>query len=402
VPIYNIDGNDEWGDVTVNRRSQNGPPRVGLRPNGQGLDLNRDCMKAESPEMQAVLSRIYTTWDPDLMMDLHTTNGTRHGYALTYAPPLTPDTEAGVLAFARDELLPTVRRRMREKHGLETIDYGNASRRGDPAWYTFGVEPRYVTNYVGLRNRIAILSEATSYSTFPDRIEATRRFVEEVLHFVVERADDVVRLTREADAAVSARPLDPEGAPQLGLRFEMASRGREEVLLEKPEARPNPYRPVPVEEIHAVEMDVFDRFEATERATLPQAYVLPADLHGVLALLQRHGVVVEELPHGWSGSVETFQLEQVRRSNRPFQGHRLVELDGRWEVGERRLAPGTVLVRCAQPLGSLIFHLLEPRSLDGAAAWGLFDSALHEGVPYPIRRCLEPVTAPRNRLRSDR
>ena len=52
APIYNCDGNDKLGPCKINRSHQDGPDPVGDRPNGQGLDLNRDCIKAETPEMQ--------------------------------------------------------------------------------------------------------------------------------------------------------------------------------------------------------------------------------------------------------------------------------------------------------------------------------------------------------------
>ncbi|MEJ2218783.1 MAG: M14 family zinc carboxypeptidase, partial [Gemmatimonadota bacterium] len=87
APVYNADGNDAMGPVAQNRPSQNGPDSVGVRPDGLNLDLNRDYLKAEAPETRASLARVYDTWDPAVMMDLHTTDGTLHGYLLTYSPP---------------------------------------------------------------------------------------------------------------------------------------------------------------------------------------------------------------------------------------------------------------------------------------------------------------------------
>jgi hypothetical protein len=109
VPDYNPDGNDAFGPEATNRPEQNGPPRVGQRPDGLNLDLNRDYFKAEAPETRASLARIYATWDPALMVDLHTTDGTRHGYQLTYAPPLDPNAPPGPTAFVRDHMLPALR-----------------------------------------------------------------------------------------------------------------------------------------------------------------------------------------------------------------------------------------------------------------------------------------------------
>ena len=74
----------------MNRPEQNGPEIIGEGTNGQGLNLNRDFVKAEAPETRAALAAI-AAWDPDVFMDLHTTDGSFHGYALTYAPSLNPD-----------------------------------------------------------------------------------------------------------------------------------------------------------------------------------------------------------------------------------------------------------------------------------------------------------------------
>ena len=49
---------------------------------------NRDFVKAESPECRALLG-LFRRLDPYVFMDLHTTNGSNHGYHLTYAPSLS-------------------------------------------------------------------------------------------------------------------------------------------------------------------------------------------------------------------------------------------------------------------------------------------------------------------------
>jgi hypothetical protein len=125
APDYNADGNDALGPEAVNRSEQNGPALVGQRPDGLNLDLNRDYFKAEAPETRASLSRIYATWDPALMVDLHTTDGTRHGYQLTYAPPLDPNGPPGPMAFVRDQMLPALRQTLQEAHHEPIFDYGN-------------------------------------------------------------------------------------------------------------------------------------------------------------------------------------------------------------------------------------------------------------------------------------
>src|SRR2546430_6726273 len=138
APIYNADGNEKIS--TEHRRTQNGPPEgVGVRENGQGLDLNRDYMKLESPEARGLIANVLNRWDPLLSVDLHTTNGSYHGYALTYSPTLNPNASSDLIDFERHTLLPSIREQMREKHHKETYYYGNFVDQLNPekGWYTF-------------------------------------------------------------------------------------------------------------------------------------------------------------------------------------------------------------------------------------------------------------------------
>ncbi len=155
VPIYNTDGNDAWAAGSVNRPGQDGPAVVGRRANGLGLDLNRDYVKMEAPETRGAAALI-DAWQPDIFIDLHTTNGSYHGYALTYAPGLNPnDTPAN--AYIRDKFLPAIRQRMKSGHNLETFPYGNFRNQMPDSlvlgWETYDSRPRFGTNWTGLRGR---------------------------------------------------------------------------------------------------------------------------------------------------------------------------------------------------------------------------------------------------------
>jgi hypothetical protein len=396
VPDFNADGNEALGDGARIRPSQDGPDRVGQRANGAGLDLNRDAVKAQAPETRAVIGQVYRAWDPDVMLDLHTTNGTRHGYLLTYSPPLNPNTEPAVLAYARDALLPAVRGRLKNERGWALFDYGNVeSHGGARGWYTFGHEGRYVTNYVGLRNRVAVLSEAASFQPFRLRVEATLEFTRAVLDAIAREADRVRGLTRAADEAVTRWGSDPSKAPVLGVRFEFASRGVEPVPLETlPAGARVDHRKAPDPlTVKPEPLPVFDRFRPTRTAAFPAAYVVPENLTDVVALLRLHGVAVERLRAPWRGHAEVFQVAERVTARQPFQGGRLTRLEGRFESRDADAPAGAYLVRTAQPLGLLTFHLLEPEGLDGAAAWGLLDQALGAPGDYPILKVMTPVNA---------
>lgn len=380
VPNYNPDGNERWGDGRVKRRSQTGPDVIGDRTNGKDLDLNRDCMKAESPEMRAVLEHVYNAWDPDVVFDLHTTDGTRHGYGLTYSTPLHPNTHPGFLDYARGEFISRVRARLRSV-GLETFDYGNTGPvDGTTAWSTFGYEGRYVTNYSGLRGRMTILSEAMSYSPFDERVRDTIRFVRTCLDEIAKDAAKILGLSKSANEDLKNWSSNGK---ELGVRFKLASRGTEDVLLEKAPTEGERDRYGKITEISIARMPIYDRFQATRTAKMPAAYIVPASESRVIDLLLLQGVTVERFVLPWSGKVSTFRISEAHEASQAFQGHKLVRLEGAFSDSHAEVPVGDFLVRCSQPLGVLVFELLEPEALDGACAWG-FTSLPAIGTDFPF------------------
>ena len=72
VPVFNVDGHERIS--AWNRPNQRGPVHQGWRTTAQNRNLNRDYMKADTPEMQAML-RLLNEWAPALQLDLHVTDG---------------------------------------------------------------------------------------------------------------------------------------------------------------------------------------------------------------------------------------------------------------------------------------------------------------------------------------
>ena len=382
-PIYNADGNER---VTLtNRGRQHGPiGGMGQRPNAQGYDLNRDHMKLDSPEARSV-ARLFGEYDPHVAVDLHTTNGTRHAYHLTYSPPLHPNTPAGIDDFLREELLPHVTGEIRDKHGWEYYYYGNAFARGggEPAWYTFDHRPRFNNNYLGLRNRIAILSEAYSYASFEERVLATLYFVEEILDYVHERADEVRSIVADADAAsVVGDSLALRAVPE-------RSAAPVDILMGGTieEAHPLTGRPLLLrtDTQYVAPMYEYGTFAPTLLERVPEAYLVPADLEEILTRLVAHGIALEPAEAA-PVDVEAFRVDSVQTAEQPFQGHNEQTVFGRYESDRITPASGDMLARVDQPLGRLLFSLLEPQSDDGVANWGFLADRLRAGEVYPILR----------------
>ena len=383
APIYNADGNER---VTLtNRGRQHGPiGGMGQRPNAQGYDLNRDHMKLDSPEARSV-ARLFSQYDPHVSVDLHTTNGTRHAYHLTYSPPLHPNTPAGIDRFLRQGLLPNVTEAIRQDHGWEYYYYGNAfgPGGGERGWYTFDHRPRFNNNYIGLRNRIAILSEAYSYATFEERVLATLYFVEEILDYVNEHADEVRRIVAEADAAtVVGTSLALRAAPE-------RSPEPVDILMGAvtEEVHPLTGRPLLLRaDTQYVEaMYEYGTFAPALSERVPAGYLIPGDLQEVLTRLAAHGIVLEPAA-STTVDVEAFHIDSVRTAGRPFQGRNEQTLFGRYETATVTPSAGDMWARADQPLGRLLFSLLEPQSDDGFANWGFLADRLGAGAAYPITR----------------
>jgi hypothetical protein len=383
APIYNADGNEEIS--LRNRPGQYGPVTgMGERETALGLDLNRDNMKLDGAEARA-LAALLVEADPHVLIDLHTTDGTVHAYYLTYAPPLHPSTDPGIVGELRERWLPEVTETVRRRYGWEMFHYGNVpgtwGMRGEQGWYTFDHRPRFTTNYVGIRNRFGILSEAYAYASFEDRVRAHERFVEAVLDYAAAHAGRLRALAARADAAVG--PGDT-----IALRAEIARGDTITVLLGEAREVPNPYTGEPmrvrVESVRAERMPDYTAFRPVESTSLPAAWLIAPGREEPAARLRAHGIRFRTLASGGRVEVERFVVDSARTAEREYQSRRPRVLFGRWTRATVDLPDGTLVVPSSQPLGVLAGLLLEPRSDDGLAAWGIL--AEGEDGTFPVLR----------------
>ena len=129
----------------------------------------------------------------------------------------------------------------------------------------------------------------------------------------------------------------------------------------------------------------YGTFAPTLRQRVPRAYLIPGDLTDILTRLTAHGIAfepAETIPL----DVEAFHIDSVQTAERPFQGRNEQTLFGRYQPTQVTPAPADMLARADQPLGRLLFSLLEPQSDDGFANWGFLADRLNAGAVYPIAR----------------
>jgi hypothetical protein len=404
VPIYNSDGNDKLAAQARNRGAQNGPEMIGERPNGAGLDLNRDYVKVEAQETMGSL-KAFAAWTPDVFMDLHTTNGSYHGYALTYSPSLHP--AAPLAPFTADTLLPEIRRRMKAKHGFEAFPYGNftgangresLTAETKSGWVTYEHKPRYGTNYFGLRGGVSILSEAYSHDPFDRRVASTRAFVQEVLSYVAANPASVLARVKAGRQATMVPAQGP--APMVPVQSRFTTRpDTQAVLVERLErvadssALTQPGVPRGLKrtgQITAQRMPVVDRFEGIVNRPLQGGYVVEGDWPRVRELLTAHGIPFQSAGDA-ERTLNEFVVDTVIASGRPFQGHREVAIRGQWRSVTRRAPAGSIVVMPNAGNDLLTMLLLDPESDDGFHTWNVFDSVLAKGKAAPVARMLWPT-----------
>lgn len=386
VPNFNADGAERLGKL--HRPGQNGPADgAGIRENAQGLDLNRDFVKLETPEVRSLVAAI-NRFNVDVLIDTHTTNGSLHRYDLTYAVPNNPVANRAVDKWLREKMLPVVTDRMRES-GLAAFYYGNfdASHR---KWSTYGDEPRYGTEYMGLRGRIGILAESYAYAPYQRRVEATQSFVKEVLQMLTQNAAELCKAIDESAGSGSAfdrsRDLPIQAAPARTVE-------NAKVLgYQQTDGTPprGPFGPDSIVKLQTRDYtaELWAHSEILKSVKLPAAYAIAKQYSWAVSRLAMHGVALEKLTARQSVRGELSKIAKMD-TEESYQGHRLRRVVVENGASDTVLEPGSYIVRTDQALGRLASYLLEPESDDSLAAWNFFDPDLQAGERFPVVRLLE-------------
>jgi hypothetical protein len=322
IPDYNPDGNDR---IDPKNRvldlqkldGQVGPEGgVGTRYTGAGINLNRDYMKQEAVE-SIHLSKAFGRWRPHLTIDCHTTDGSIHGYDLTWDTSHTVESgPRGPILYARDTMLPEIGRRLFRSRKIRTFFYGNYKDQDDPAkgWETYSPLPRYGSHYRGLTGRMDVLLEAYSYIPFARRIEVMYATLLELFRFATANAKTIMSIVDRAEAETIAKGSAPSPFDLVGINYGVAHPGEKSTVSMTYPATPFP-EPVKIEgwdratlksrKIEGGRRTVYKapfygRFAPSRLVRRPFAYVVPDAL---VERLQNHNIRVERLTQPLSTTV---------------------------------------------------------------------------------------------------
>lgn len=394
VPVFNVDGHERFGPAQ--RPNQRGPEEGGWRTTAQNLNLNRDFVKADAPEMRAML-RLLQAWDPVLYADFHVTDGAQfqHDVAILveprhgYGERLRPHGEA-----LERELLA----RLEAQGHLPLPFYPGFLRDDDPAsGFSVGVaSPRFSQACWAARNRLGVLVEAHSWRTYAERTALARDVLRDLLdataahgpawRAAADRAD-------EDDSRWAGKPLvlswEPTGATT-PIRFHGYSWERVvSPLSGQAYLRWDESRPV------TLEVPLRHEVAPSVTVTLPAGgWIVPAAVAGPVAeRLAAHGIAFERLPAARPGlEVEVYRAAEAAFEPRPFEGRQMLRVKGAWAPERVDLDPGALWVPVRQRAARMAAYLLEPASPDSLLAWGFFN-AWFERKEYLEAYVLEPWAA---------
>src|SRR5687768_1849105 len=203
IPVFNIDGHERASPWL--RINQNGPEERGTRGTAQNINLNRDFVKADAPEMRAWL-KLFQHWLPDLFVDIHTTNGADYAYDLTWFLEEWANLHPAPRAWQQEALVgrvfPAVERAGHKLAPyLELVDHRDITK----GFANFGSGPRFSTGYTALRNRPGLLVETHMLKPYENRVRSTYDLLVEILRELDARTGELCRAVDAADRETVAQ-----------------------------------------------------------------------------------------------------------------------------------------------------------------------------------------------------
>ena len=380
LPVFNVDGHARFGPY--NRINQNGPEEMGWRVNAENLNLNRDYLKADTPEMRAWLG-LFNRWSPDFFIDIHSTDGADYQYPITYGLETRGNLEQGLTEWTVEyrELMTS----LMADDGFPMAPYVSFRDWHDPrsGLKDWAAGPRFSQGYAAVRNRPGLLIEAHMLKDYATRVEATRLLLLHTLHWLNAEATRLRSLVAEADRFTASPEFRAEPFP---LRFELGEGSRpfaflgfeyEKVTSEITGGEWFRFSDVPT----TLDVRFFDDLQPSVTADLPEAYIVPVEWAQIVDRLELHGVRFERLREPAEVSIRTWRFHDAKWRERPYEGRHPVTFTAEPHHELRMFPAGSAVVDMNQPLARVAAHLLEPLGPDSLVQWGFFDAAF-ERVEY--------------------
>lgn len=376
IPVYNVDGSCNRGDAS--RVNQDGPESFGFRGNSLHLDLNRDFIKCDSLNAQ-LFNRFFTAWDPDVMVDTHTSNGADYPYTMTLIHTQADKLGGSLGAFLRDSMLPAIYRGMEER-GWPTCPYVNPVQVSpDQGIADFLEVPRFSTGYAALNHTIGFMPETHMLKPFADRYESMRALLDVTLAFTVAYAPAIQALRRQARRTAGGRAQWP-------VRWKLDETRRSRLRFKGYAAVYSPsqlgnYQRLAYDRNQPWEreIDYFTHFAEETVVRGPVAYVIPQAWRAVVERLDWNGVRMERLGAARTVQAQVSRIQRVKSRSGAYEGHLFHdELTLETSLQAVELQVGDWWVSLDQDKARYAVETLEPQAHDSFFRWGFFNSILEK------------------------
>lgn len=376
IPVFNVDGHEYFS--AYHRPSQNGPKSTGLRATAQRLNLNRDYMKADTPEMRAWL-RVFNAWMPDFLIDNHVTDGSDMQYDVTWDMARNQDIAEPAGAWVREKYVPELDKRM-AADGHLVAPYGALRNR---QFFMEVFSPRYSHLYAAVQNRPSLLVETHSLKTARTRAWANYDIMRHSFDIIAADAESLRKAVRDADRAMESRAGDRSAEP-VYLAGKVSDKSRPIVYHALKNA---PFKSEVTGanvtrytgEVDDISTVIHDQIDTTLAAQMPLGYLIPAAFSSAADLLKLHGVEMSRTEKPLDQVFETYRFTSAKFAANAVEGHVMLTVEPRMVKEKIFIPAGSYWIPMKQRRARLILALLEPNAPDSLAAWGLLDSVFEGG-----------------------
>jgi len=390
IPILSVDGHERTSPYS--RPNQRGPRNQGWRHTATNQNLNRDFMKLDQAEMQAVMGLIHK-YKPDLYVDIHVTDGIDYQYDVTYGYNGEDGVWSRSPAIAKwldDAFKPDMNAALEAQgHIPGELVFAIDDRDPKKGMNDGGLGERYSNGWGSAAHVPTILIENHSLKPHEQRVLGTYVFLEEALKLLAEKSQ-TLRAAISADRALrpAELPANFDGddqptriRPFKGILYDTY----QSVASGRPELRwlgqPDPVLwQVPY-------------YGSSPTLTLkrPTAYWVPSYRADIIERLKTHGVQMETLAAPRTVAVDMLRLVDPKVSARTNEGHVPITVgEVRAEAKDWTFPVGSVRVPTDQPMGDVAILLLEPQSSESFFAWGMFPEVLNR-VEYIEAYAIAPL-----------
>lgn len=380
IPVFNVDGHEYFS--LWNRPQQNGPRSTGLRATAQRLNLNRDYIKADTPEMHAWL-RIFNSWNPDFLIDNHVTDGSDMQYDVTWDMARNQDLADPAGGWVREKFVPELDKRM-AADGHMVAPYGALRNvNGKREFFMEVFTPRYSHLYAAVQNRPSLLVETHSLKAARTRAWANYDIMRHTFDTILLDPEGLRRAVRDADKEMASRAGNAS-APPVYLAGKVSDKSRPLVYHAlKVDRIPSPVTGGSVThytgEPDDIQTVIHDQIDTTVEARMPLGYILPAAWKNIADLLALHGVEMERTAKPLHQQFETYRFRNIAFAQREDEGHVALTFEPQLVKENIFIPAGSYWIPMKQRRARLILAMLEPAGPDSLAQWGLMNSVFSGG-----------------------